>query len=140
MQTHTFNKMMLENLCVNAARTLFNKEFNNQLTTQELNSIIAHVIKDDVIAPKMEKAMSLYSRQRIAVYESMEFLTGRLDDDRLINTGLEEEFAEVFAKNGIEISRLEDLEDAALGNGGLGRLAACFMESAATLGYPVWSL
>ena len=69
---------------------------------------------------------------KTACYFSAEFLLGRLVYSNLYNMGLMEEVKGIFAKNHLDISMLEDIEDAALGNGGLGRLAACFLDSAAT--------
>ena len=57
--------------------------------------------------------------------------------NNLLNLGLLDQLAELFNENGIELSIFEDIEDAALGNGGLGRLAACFLDSAATQNIPL---
>ena len=67
-------------------------------------------------------------------YLSAEFLIGRLVYSNLLNLGLLNQFNELMTENGIDIRVFEDIEDAALGNGGLGRLAACFIDSIATLG------
>ena len=67
-------------------------------------------------------------------YFSLEFLTGRLIYSNLMNLGLLNQLSELFNENSVDISIFEDVEDAALGNGGLGRLAACFLDSAATEG------
>ena len=137
MQNQTIDKVLLEGHLQEEARSLYNKELK-ELNAYELNSVIAGVVKSKVIMPNWEKAMNLFSEQRIAVYLSIEFLIGRVVNDVLINTGLKEAVSDIFCKHGIDINCFEDVEDAALGNGGLGRLAACFMESAATLGYPVY--
>ena len=60
--------------------------------------------------------------------------------DALVNTGLIEETRKIFEEEGIDINCLEAVDDPALGNGGLGRLAACFIESAATLGLPLYGV
>ena len=65
-------------------------------------------------------------------YLSAEFLIGRLVYDNLLNLGLLNQLTELFSENGVDIRVFEDIEDNALGNGGLGRLAACFLDSAAT--------
>lgn len=67
-------------------------------------------------------------------YFSMEFLVGRLVYSNLYNMGLFNQFIELMSENNIDIRVFEDIEDAALGNGGLGRLAACFLDSGATIG------
>lgn len=139
MQTYENYKMWLKGHYQEAARTLFNKELG-QLGPYELNSVIAYVVKNKVIKPKMEKTMNLYSEQRIAVYFSMEFLLGRLVLDMLTNAGIKKVTTRIFSEEGIDINCLEEVDDTALGNGGLGRLAACFVESAATMGYPVFGV
>ncbi|WP_444640615.1 glycogen/starch/alpha-glucan phosphorylase [Caproiciproducens sp. R1] len=69
-----------------------------------------------------------------ACYFSAEFLTGRLIYSNLQNLGLLNQLSELFHENNIDVAVFEEIEDAALGNGGLGRLAACFLDSAATQG------
>lgn len=122
-----------------AARTLFNKELN-QLNPYELNAVIARVVKTQVISPCWENSKQLYSKKRITVYFSIEFLLGRINLDAINNSGLMEDTRKIFEEEGIDINCLESIEDPALGNGGLGRLAACFIESAATLGLPVYGV
>lgn len=96
-----------------------------------------------------EAVMEMYSEQwqnsrekhlsgRRAAYLSMEFLVGRAVQNNLLCLGIYDEVAEVLREDfGFEISEFEEIEDAALGNGGLGRLAACFLDSAATLNLPL---
>ncbi|WP_411655758.1 glycogen/starch/alpha-glucan phosphorylase [Anaeromassilibacillus sp. SJQ-1] len=76
-------------------------------------------------------------KEKRACYFSAEFLVGRLIYNNLLNLGLLDQLAELFNENGIELSIFEDIEDAALGNGSLGRLAACFLDSAATQNLPL---
>ena len=84
-----------------------------------------------------ERARS--ARGKRVYYLSLEFLTGRLLADALANLGLAEEAHSALAEFGVDSDRLQEQEpDPALGNGGLGRLAACFMESMATLGIPAY--
>jgi len=79
-----------------------------------------------------------YNRGRMAYYLSAEFLMGRALGNNLMNLGLYNEIKEVLAELKIDLNRIEEIEeDAGLGNGGLGRLAACFVESAATLNMPL---
>ncbi|MDE7295943.1 MAG: glycogen/starch/alpha-glucan family phosphorylase [Clostridia bacterium] len=76
--------------------------------------------------------------QRNAYYLSMEFLIGRSFYNNLMELGVLEETKRILAEKGVDINVFEEIEDAALGNGGLGRLAACFMDSAAALGLPLY--
>ena len=80
------------------------------------------------------KDWGLYSDKKKVCYLSMEFLVGRMIYSNLYNMGLMNQFVELMSENGLDIRIFEDIEDAALGNGGLGRLAACFLDSAATHG------
>lgn len=139
MQMYTIDKVTLKAHYMEAARNLFNKSLN-ELNPYELNSVIAHVVKEKVIVPNWEKSMNLYSEKRIAIYFSIEFLMGRVVLDVLTNTGLKKVTTNIFAEEGIDINCLEEVDDTALGNGGLGRLAACFIESAATMGYPLYGV
>ncbi|MCC7348259.1 MAG: glycogen/starch/alpha-glucan phosphorylase [Variibacter sp.] len=85
-----------------------------------------------------ERANHAQGRKRV-YYLSLEFLIGRLFADVLCNLGLTETFRDALGDLGVDLNRLRTAEpDAALGNGGLGRLAACFMESLATLGVPAY--
>jgi len=72
-----------------------------------------------------------------ACYFSAEFLLGRVIYQNLLNLGVLEDYKCIFEQNGLDINMFEQIEDAALGNGGLGRLAACFLDSAATHGLPL---
>ncbi len=77
------------------------------------------------------------SGKKKVYYISMEFLIGKLLSNNLINLGVYEELAGILAKNGKDLSIIEEVEaEPSLGNGGLGRLAACFLDSIATLGLP----
>ena len=80
------------------------------------------------------KDWGLDSDKKKVCYLSMEFLIGRMIYNNLYNMGLWDQFVELMSENNIDISIFEEIEDAALGNGGLGRLAACFLDSGATLG------
>ncbi|MBQ6716901.1 MAG: glycogen/starch/alpha-glucan phosphorylase, partial [Clostridia bacterium] len=77
------------------------------------------------------------SKKRNAFYLSAEFLTGRLVYNNLFCMGVLDEVKQLLSEKGVDIAILEDVEDAALGNGGLGRLAACFLDSAATMDLPL---
>ena len=77
------------------------------------------------------------AKNRKAYYISAEFLIGRLVYSNLFNLGILDEMKKLFAEKGVDLAILEDVEDDALGNGGLGRLAACFMDSAASCDLPL---
>ncbi len=97
-------------------------------------------IRDRIVDPWFASTRRTWAEGRKRVYYlSMEFLIGRLLEDATINLGLHETAAQVMAEFGQDFRTVvEDEPDAALGNGGLGRLAACFMESMATLGCPAY--
>lgn len=97
-------------------------------------------LRDAVIDRWMESTRKTYAENGKRVYYlSLEFLIGRLMRDALSNMGLTREMEEALRSHGIDLATLEELEpDAALGNGGLGRLAACFMESLASLDIPAY--
>ncbi|MBQ9860625.1 MAG: glycogen/starch/alpha-glucan family phosphorylase, partial [Clostridia bacterium] len=77
------------------------------------------------------------TNERRAAYFSAEFLIGRMIESNLLNMGLLEDVETLLRENGYSTAIFEEIEDAALGNGGLGRLAACFLDSAATQGIPL---
>jgi starch phosphorylase len=97
-------------------------------------------LRDEVIDRWMESTRKTYDEGGKRVYYlSLEFLIGRLLRDALTNLGLAKEFDAALRGHGLDLAGLEELEpDAALGNGGLGRLAACFMESLASLDIPAY--
>ena len=98
------------------------------------------VIRDRIIDKWMESTRKVYATGAKRVYYlSLEFLIGRLMRDAVSNLGLMEEVRDALASLGVDVSVIAGLEpDAALGNGGLGRLAACFMESMATVDVPAY--
>lgn len=89
------------------------------------------------ILPNWQKSRHAHLENKRACYFSAEFLVGRAVYNNLMCLGLTEKAEEFLKKHNTSLSKLEDIEDAALGNGGLGRLAACFLDSAATLGLPM---
>src|SRR5690606_26163096 len=96
------------------------------------------VVRDRIIDRWIESTKETYAGQEKRVYYlSLEFLIGRLMRDAFSNTGLLDDMRAALGSLGVDIDMIAKLEpDAALGNGGLGRLAACFMESMATVGVP----
>jgi starch phosphorylase len=96
----------------------------------------ALAVRDKIVERWMPSTRTAYNKGRKRVYYlSLEFLIGRLLADSLNNLGLTETMRAALAELGVDLERLRTIEpDAALGNGGLGRLAACFMESMTTLG------
>ena len=89
------------------------------------------------ISENWNKSKRTRMPQRKAYYFSAEYLIGRLVYSNLYNMGILDEMKQLFAEQGVDLSILEDVEDAALGNGGLGRLAACFLDSAASTDIPL---
>ena len=101
---------------------------------------VALAVRDRIVERWLPSTRAIYAAGRKRVYYlSLEFLIGRLLLDSLNNLGLTEPMRAALAELGVDLEQLRALEpDAALGNGGLGRLAACFMESMATLGIPAY--
>ena len=97
-----------------------------------LSKAVMTVIADDWIISKKK-----HSKARRAYYFSIEYLIGRLVFNNIYCLGVLEEVRALLKERGADLTVLEDIEDAALGNGGLGRLAACFLDSAATLELPL---
>ena len=97
-------------------------------------------VRDEIIDIWIASTTRTYKEKGKRVYYlSLEFLIGRLLRDALANTGLAREMEQALRNQGLDLADLEELEpDAALGNGGLGRLAACFMESLASLDIPAY--
>ena len=101
---------------------------------------LSYAMRDRIVEPWFASTRRTWAQDHKRVYYlSMEFLIGRILEDATVNLGLYDVAAEAMAEVGQDIHDLiEDEPDAALGNGGLGRLAACFMESMATLGCPAY--
>lgn len=99
---------------------------------------LSHTLRDYAVSPWFSSTRRTWDEDRKRVYYlSMEFLIGRLLEDMAINLGLHEVISEVLDDLGLSLEAIaEDEPDAALGNGGLGRLAACYLESMSTLGCP----
>nr|WP_297280198.1 glycogen/starch/alpha-glucan phosphorylase [uncultured Butyricicoccus sp.] len=89
------------------------------------------------IADRWHASAEKHQNARHAYYFSAEFLMGRMIYNNLLCLGMTEEIGQLLEKNGASLDSFEEVEDCALGNGGLGRLAACFLDSAATLDLPL---
>ncbi len=103
-------------------------------TMKDANTIELYHAVSKAAMRSLPKNWSLEAEQKKVCYLSAEFLIGRLVYNNLYNMGLFSQFVELMSENNLDIRIFEDIEDAALGNGGLGRLAACFLDSGATLG------
>ena len=101
-------------------------------TAVELYKEISSACMTEILSEKQKAPV------RCAYYFSVEYLMGRMFFNNLLALGILEEAREIFAAKGFDLNAFEDVEDAALGNGGLGRLAACYLDSAANLGYPLY--
>ena len=120
-------------------KTLYRKTLE-EATDQQIFQAVSYAVKD-MIVDNWIKTQENYEKKdpRIVYYMSMEFLMGRALGNNMINLMTYKEFSEALEELGLDINVIEDQEpDAALGNGGLGRLAACFLDSLATLGYAAY--
>lgn len=104
--------------------------------TRELHKALAEACMEEIM-PLWNETSKRREEGRRAFYLSAEFLMGRAVYNNLYCLGMLEEAREMFAENGADLNAFEDIEDAALGNGGLGRLAACFLDSAAAHDIPL---
>ena len=107
-----------------------------EATPQELHEALGEAVMM-AISDNWSNSKRTRMHQRKAYYISAEYLIGRLVYSNLYNLGILDEMKQIFAERGVDLAILEDIEDAALGNGGLGRLAACFLDSAASTNIPL---
>ena len=133
-EKQTFKKEVVENV-----KYLYRKTMD-EASEQEIFQAVSYVVKDVIIDQWLATQQEFDKADpKIVYYMSMEFLMGRALGNNLINLTVYNEVKEALEEMGINLNAIEDQEpDPALGNGGLGRLAACFMESLATLGYPAY--
>ena len=123
----------------NYMKLLFRKPVE-QATNQQLFQAVSYAVKDIVVDDWFDTHKQYEEKDvKTVYYLSMEFLMGRALGNMIINLKQDEVVREVLEELGVNLDVIEDEEpDAALGNGGLGRLAACFLDSLSTLGYPAY--
>lgn len=134
-----FNKEEFKAKVEEYLKLLFRKDAS-EVSNQQLFQAVAYVVKE-LIVDDWLKTHKQYDKEDVKVvyYMSMEFLMGRALGNNLINLCHMKEVQEALEEMGFDLNEIEDQEpDAALGNGGLGRLAACFLDSLASLGYPAY--
>ncbi len=137
--TITFDKDLFKRSVLYNVRTLYRKNME-EATPQQVFQAVSYAIKDQIVDYWM-KTQEAYEREdpKTVYYLSMEFLMGRALGNNMINLMAYKDAKDALEELGVDINVIEDQEpDAALGNGGLGRLAACFLDSLATLGYSAY--
>jgi len=107
-----------------------------EATVQQLHAALASVVMGAIAEPWYESRHA-HERTRSTYYFSAEYLVGRMVYNNLFALGILDEVKQAFSERGLDLAAFEEIEDAALGNGGLGRLAACFLDSAATMNLPL---
>ena len=115
------------------------KKFDEEISTAsvpDLYNAVSLAVMDE-LAPKWSQCRKDSAKGRQAAYLSAEFLIGRMVYNNLMNLGLLDKVGTILSESGRDLKEFEQIEDAALGNGGLGRLAACFLDSAAQLSKPL---
>ena len=117
------------------AQSMYCKKIE-ELTASELHLALGKAVMGE-IAPDWAASKAKHNSERRAYYMSAEFLMGRMMYNNLYCLGILDEVTKLLKKKGIDINVFEDIDDAALGNGGLGRLAACYLDSAATQEVPL---
>ena len=134
-----FDKKAFQKEVTHNVKTLFRKEVE-EATQEQLFQAVSYAVKEIIIDDWLA-TQKIYKNEepKTVYYMSMEFLMGRALGNNLINLCAYKEVKEALDEMGIDLNVIEDQEpDAALGNGGLGRLAACFLDSLTTLGYPAY--
>ena len=139
MNNSGFDKATFKRSVVDNVKNMFRRTID-EATPQQVFQAVAYAVKD-VIIDEWIATHKEYEKKDVKTvyYLSMEFLMGRALGNDIINIGARKEIKEVLDELGFDLNAIEDQEpDPALGNGGLGRLAACFLDSLATLGYPAY--
>ena len=137
--TQNFSKEEFKKNVISNCKSLYRKNIE-EANDQEVFQAVSYAVKD-IIIDKWIATHKQYEKDdpKMVYYMSMEFLMGRALGNNMINLCAYDEIKEALDELGLDINVIEDQEpDAALGNGGLGRLAACFMDSLATLEYPAY--
>jgi len=135
----TFTKKQVKDGVTEHLRKEYRKTIANASNAQIYNAV-AMTIKDAVVSNWIE-THEYFEKANVKTvyYLSMEFLMGRFMGNAILNLSLEKPVQEALAELGVDVNLAEESEpDPGLGNGGLGRLAACFLDSLSTLGYPAY--
>ena len=137
--SQTMNKDELKKAIALNVKSLYRKTID-EATPAMIYQAVALAVKDMII-DRWIATHKEYEKQdaKVVYYMSMEFLTGRFLGNNIISLCEQKEIEEALSELGFDLNSIEDQErDPALGNGGLGRLAACFLDSRASLGYPAY--
>ena len=135
----TIDKAELKKQIIYNVKTLYRRTID-EATPQQVFQAVSYALKDDIIDQWIATHKEIERTDaKTLYYLSMEFLMGRALGNNILNLCAQNEVKEVLEELGFDLNTIEDQEpDPALGNGGLGRLAACFLDSLATLGYPAY--
>ena len=139
MKNKAFNKKNFIKTVTENVERLYRKSLD-EASQQEIYQAVSQAVKDVIMSNWLDTQKAMDEQEpKIVYYMSMEFLMGRALGNNLINLCAYKEVKEALEEIGLDLNVIEDQEpDPALGNGGLGRLAACFMESLTTLGYAAY--
>ena len=134
-----FDKELFKRSVIYNVKTLYRKNLE-EATPQQIFQAVSYAVKDQIIGDWMDTQKAYEEKDpKMVYYMSMEFLMGRALGNSIINLQAYKPVKEALEELGLDLNVVEDQEpDAAVGNGGLGRLAACFLDSLATLGYPAY--
>ena len=139
MSNNVIDKEVFKNRVKEVVKTLYRTTLK-EATKQQLFQAVSYVTKDTIVDNWLATQKQIEEDDpKMLYYMSMEFLMGRALGNSLINLTAYKDVKEALEELGLDLNVIEDQEpDAALGNGGLGRLAACFLDSLATLGYAAY--
>ena len=134
----TIDKAELKKQIIYNVKTLYRKTID-EATPQQVFQAVSYALKDDIIDQWIATHKEIERTDaKTLYYLSMEFLMGRALGNNILNLCAQNEVKEVLEELGFDLNTIEDQERSGTGNGGLGRLAACFLDSLATLGYPAY--